>query len=194
MQEDKKLNALSIIQDEHRNLGATLMCFERMLRDVGEKQRQPDVTLLRATIGYIDSFLYRYHHPKEDDYLFPALYRRHAPAGELIKTLQHDHHNGAEYGKKLDSALSRYEANDAVFDEFHDAALNYIKYERIHIRMEETELLPLAREHLRESDWKPIDLAFSAHDDPMFGEVPKQRYNQLFKLITNVSMLGTPLL
>jgi branched-chain amino acid transport system ATP-binding protein len=188
------VNALSIIQGEHRNLGATLVSFEKLLREIEDQPRESNAMLLRAIISYIESFLYRFHHPKEDDYLFPALSRRNPAAGKLIQELQNDHRKGTELCHKLDETLTRYESNHAGFAEFHEAALVYIKYERRHIGKEEAELLPLAREHLTEFDWKPIDVAFCANDDPMFGDKPKQRYRQLSNLITNVCIFGDPLL
>ncbi len=188
------MNALTIIQGEHRNLGMTLMCFEKLLLDVENQRRKPDALLFRAILSYIDSFLYRYHHPKEDDYLFPVLRRRYPAAEDLIQNLQTDHHKGVKLCHELDETLTWCESNDARFIEFHGAALNYIRYERRHIGKEETELLPLAREHFKASDWEPIDSAFSKNDDPMFGKEPSQRYKQLSTLITNVCIFNDPML
>lgn len=188
------MKSLSIIQGEHRNLGATLISFEKLLGNIEDQPLEPDTMLLRAIIGYMESFLYRFHHPKEDDYLFPALSRRYPAAGKLIQELQNDHHKGTEFYHKLGQTLTSYESNNAGFTEFQEAALVYIRNERQHIGKEEAELLPLAREHLRESDWGPIDFAFCANDDPMFGDKPKKRYKQLSNLITNVCIFGDPLL
>ncbi|MDH3695466.1 MAG: hemerythrin domain-containing protein [Gammaproteobacteria bacterium] len=188
------MKAISIIQGEHRNLGVTLLCFETLLQDIEGRRRAPDTMLFRAIITYIDTFLYRFHHPKEDDYLFPALCRRYPAAGELINELQNDHHNGTKLCQKLGEIINLNEIADTGFAEFHQVALDYIRYERHHIGKEETELLPLAREHLSESDWEPINNAFSEHDDPMFGAKPKQRYKQLSSLITNVCIHGDVLL
>lgn len=188
------MNALSIIQSEHRNLGLTLSCFEKLLLDVESQRREPNEMLLRAVVSYIDSFLYRLHHPKEDEYLFPALIRRYPAADKLIKSLEQDHRDGAKFCCKLDDTLTQYAKNSARFNEFHDAAQHYIDYERRHIAKEETELLPLARERLTESDWTPIDITFGNNEDPMFGKEPKQRYEQLSRLITNVCLFDDPLL
>ena len=188
------MNTLHIIQGEHRNLGMILTCFEKLLENIEHQKREPDAMLFRAILTYVDSFLYRYHHPKEDDCLFPALCRRHPSAGELIQELQNDHHKGTKTCHKLGEILTLYESNNAGFAEFHEAALDYIKFERRHIGKEEAELIPLADEHLTESDWRPIDIVFCANDDPMFGDKPKQRYKQFSQLITNVCIFGTPFL
>ncbi len=188
------LNALSVIQGEHRNLGLTLVCFESLLRDCKAQRREPDVVLFRAILTYVDTFLNRFHHPKEDDYLFPTLYRRYPAAETLIEKLQNDHHNGIKFTQKLSDSLTLFESNNTHFNNFHDAALNYIQAERRHIGKEEAELLPLVQEHLTESDWKSIDKVFANNNDPMFGEKPKQSYKRLSGLITNVCIFGSPLL
>ena len=165
------MNALTIIRREHRDLGMTLLSFESYLNDIGIGKHDPDVTFFRAVINYLESFLNRFHHPKEDEYLFPALLNRHPAAEPLVHALQKDHHNGDLYCRQLADTLTRYESNQINLDEFQQSALNYIRYERLHIKKEELELLPLARKHLDESDWAPIDEADierwdTAGDDP----------------------------
>lgn len=170
------------------------MCFEKLLSDTAHQRREPNVMLFRAIINYLDSFLYRFHHPKEDDFLFPALCRRYPTADKLVQSLQNDHHNGAKFCLQLDETLTACESNEDRFVDFHEAALIYISYERRHIGTEEAELLPLARQHLTESDWEPINNSFVKNDDPMFGDQPKQRYQKLSRLITNVCIFNDPLL
>jgi branched-chain amino acid transport system ATP-binding protein len=188
------MKALSIIQAEHRNLGVTLLCFESLLSDIRNKQREADIGLFRAIIRYIDSFLYRVHHPKEDEHLFPALRRCHPDASDLIASLQEDHHNGSSICRGLGDILDRCASGEAGFDELHDAALDYIRHERRHIGTEEREILPLAREFLSASDWAPINEAFGTNNDPMFGVAPQQHYEQLSRVIHNVCIYNNPYL
>ena len=188
------MKAITVIRREHRDLGMTLMSFESLLKGINNKKQEPDSTFFRAILGYLDSFLNRFHHPKEDDYLFPALLERYPASATLIDSLQRDHKNSDLYCKKLGVTLARFESNETGIDEFHRAALEYIKYERLHIKKEDTELLPLAVAHLTDSDWAPIDIAFAKNDDPMFGDQRKQEYHRLSRLIHNVCIYGDPLL
>ncbi len=188
------MKALSIIQAEHRNLGIVLMCFEIVVHNIEDKNEKPRFELFRAILYYFENFLQRYHHPKEDDYLFPALALRHPGAKELIRQLKDQHDQGAELTKSLQEALSRYESNREInYQNFRDAADNYIRFERKHAYKEEEELLPLAREYLTSEDWEPIDRAFSDHDDPMFGDKSIQQYQQFQKLILSMCLFGEPL-
>ncbi|MEK9752622.1 MAG: hemerythrin domain-containing protein [Rhodospirillaceae bacterium] len=49
-------------------------------------------------------------------------------------------------------------------------ALNtYVALQKSHIALEETEILPRARKCIPDADWRAIDRAFGADQDPLFG-------------------------
>jgi len=189
------MKALSIIQAEHRNLGIVLMSFECLVHNIEDKNEKPNIQLFRAILLYIEDFLQCFHHPKEDDYLFPALVHRYPEAKELVQQLKDQHQHGVELTEALKEALSAYDSKGATaYPKFRDAADNYIRFERMHAYKEEEELLPLAREYLTSEDWEPIDRAFSDHDDPMFGDKIRQQHQQFRTLILNMCLFGEPLL
>lgn len=64
--------ALAIIHDEHRSLGAVLHGLRFLVRDMQEKGKPPDFKLLWAMLYYMDAFSERLHNPREDAYLLPA--------------------------------------------------------------------------------------------------------------------------
>ena len=51
------------------------------------------------------------------------------------------------------------------------------------MRLEETEILPVARDKLTEADWEAIDQAFGENEDPIFGDNPKGEFDKLFSQI-----------
>jgi hypothetical protein len=53
--------------------------------------------------------------------------------------------------------------------------------------MEEDVVLPLAERALTEADWREIDAAFRANDDPLFGPRPAEEFRKLFQLILNLA-------
>jgi hypothetical protein len=53
------------------------------------------------------------------------------------------------------------------------------------MRLEEDVVLPLAEQRLTEADWRPIDAAFQANEDPLFGGRPTEEFRKLFQLILN---------
>ncbi len=176
-------------------MGAVLLCFEALVHGIERKDKEPDFHLFDAILTYNDSFLDRFHHPKEDEYLFPAVCRRYPQSQKLVRELKEEHTKGIELMNELRNALSIYKSSGRpAFARFRDAAHNYISFERQHAYKEEQELLPLAREHLTSEDWESIDATFSANDDPLFGEKPREQYAQLSKLIINIFLVGDPLL
>lgn len=187
--------ALTIIQGEHRTLGALLLCFETLVNQIEKGEREPDFEILRAICMYLDSFLDTFHHPKEDRYLFPAVVRRHPGAESLVRELQQQHDEGQQLSAALRSSLADYEARGAqAFPRYRDNALVLITFERKHAHREERELLPLAHQFLQVEDWQPIAEAFAAHDDPLFGGHPLQHFRRLSALIMNMFLVGEPLL
>ena len=180
--------AVSIIKQEHLNYLALLQCLDHMAAEASESLREPDIGLFHDIVDYIDSFLHRYHHPKEDDHLFRALLERHPGCRPLIRRLQDEHAKGDDLLRALKEALSACESGDEPdWIRFADAAGRYREHQERHMRREETEALPLAEEHLRDEDWREIDAAFCAHDDPLFGDDPSESYRRLYAKILDLA-------
>ena len=80
------MKTIEIIQSEHQNLRAVLYSLEQLLALI-DQGKQPHFSAFHGLLTYIDRFLDRYHHPKENEYLFPALLKRDASSADLIKEL-----------------------------------------------------------------------------------------------------------
>lgn len=180
--------ALKVIQREHRNLGEVLYCLESVVRDIEEDGKKPDFRLFHAIMNYLDSFLDRYHHPKEDEYLFPAVLKRFPDAQGIIDELEEQHVKGAELSKRLRQALADYEVQGKpAFPAFRDVVHEYAKFQKDHAWKEERELMPLARKYVTPEDWERIDDAFSSHEDPLFGDNRRKEYEHLYSRIVNLA-------
>src|SRR5215469_15337634 len=82
------LKALRIIHDEHRSLAAVLHGMLYLVNNVRSRGTRPDFRVLGAMIYYIDAFPERFHHPKEDRYLFARLRARCPAARPLLDRLE----------------------------------------------------------------------------------------------------------
>lgn len=183
--------AVSIIKQEHLNYLALLQCLGHMADEASESRSKPDLALFHSIIDYIESFLNRFHHPKEDDYLFRVLLERHPQCRPLIQQLQGEHAEGDDLLSDLKDALAACEGDgEPDWIRFADAVGRYREHQYNHMRSEEMEALPLAREHLSDEDWQEIDAAFSAHDDPLFGDDRSAAYRRLYSKI--VAMAPAP--
>jgi hemerythrin-like domain-containing protein len=182
------MKALRIIRDEHRTLAAVLHGMLYLVREIGERGREPNFRVLDAMVYYIDTFPERFHHPKEDRYLFRMLRARCAEAGALIDRLETEHRAGNERIRALEQALARFHAGGkAEFTNFRTAVEAYAKFHWDHMKAEEQELLPLAEKHLTAADWAEIDAAFLGHTDPLLGGEAGEKYDALFSRIVNLA-------
>jgi len=176
--------AYDIIRNEHRAIAAVVHCLEQILKEVREDELDPPFDLFDLIIRYLAEFPDQFHHPKEDDYLFPAVARQDPGAAAVIHELQDQHEDCVRKTAGLASLLAAWKAGKAGSHEaFDQAAKSYVAFQWEHIRLEETKILPAARETLSEADWRTIDTAFGENDDPIFGANPKAAFNGLFRKI-----------
>ena len=181
------IQALRIIEDEHRSLAAVIHGMQYMVRDIRVNGTRPRFDAFAAMIYYIDAFPERFHHPKEDRYLFRLLRMRCPQAGPLLDRLEAEHQTGAHKIRTLEQALARYQAGgDREFPYFAAAVDDYADFHWKHMRAEETEVLPLAKKHLTGEDWDEIDEAFLGHADPLVGIDSGAEFRGLFRRIVNL--------
>ena len=92
----RRMQALRTIRAEHRSLAAVIHGLVYLVREARTRAQEPDFALLATMLGYIEAFPERFHHPKEDAWLFDRLRQRHAPAAPLLDRLQAQHAEGAQ--------------------------------------------------------------------------------------------------
>jgi len=179
------MHAISIIKSEHKNLQAVLYSLEKLIEEI-DKGKQPDFKIFHGLLTYLDRFLDRFHHPKENHYLFPKLLARAPETEGLVRELGQQHTEGEILFVEMLKALSAYEfSGPAEYPRFRDIVLRYTGFERDHAIKEEKEVLPKAREVLEDSDWEEIDAAFGDNEDPMFGEKCQAEFSDLLNQLVN---------
>ena len=182
------MQAIRIIRDEHRAIAAILHGMLFLVRKIRDRGATPDFNLFGAMIYYIDAFPERFHHPKEDRYLFHVLRIRHPDSVSLLDRLEEEHRTGAYKIRALEQALARYQHGGASeFPDFAKAVEDYAAFHWNHMRAEEDEVLPLAEKHLSAADWEGVDTAFLGHVDPMHGAGAEGEYQALFTRIVNLA-------
>jgi hemerythrin-like domain-containing protein len=182
------MQALRSIGDEHRGLAAVLHGMLYLVHEIRDRRCKPNFELLGAMIYYIDAFPERFHHPKEDEYLFRLLRLRYSEAAPVLDRLETEHRAGAEKIRTLEQALARYQqGGDREFSNFLAAVEGYAAFHWDHMRTEEKEVFPLAEKYLSVGDWEVIDAAFLGHTDPMLGAETGSKYDALFTRIVNLA-------
>ncbi|MGH8852021.1 MAG: hemerythrin domain-containing protein [Casimicrobiaceae bacterium] len=179
------MEAIRTIKEEHRSLAAVLHGMLYLVHRTRARGDAPNFAVLGAMIYYIDAFPERFHHPKEDRYLFRLLRIRYPGAAEVLDRLKTEHRAGAEKIRTLEQALARYQQGGASeFPNFLAAVEEYAAFHWAHMKTEEQTVLPLAETYLTAGDWEAIDAAFAGHTDPMLGIEEGTKYEQLFRRIT----------
>lgn len=185
------MKAITIIQDEHRAITAVVEGLRHVVEDLVAGRSAPDHALLRAMFDYIERFPERLHHPKEDDYLFARLRVRQPAAIPLVDSLHREHVVGYQRFQELKAVYERYAADPATLPEFANLVERYSHFHWKHMRREEDEVIPIAREALLPEDWEVIDAAFASNDDPVLGLPARKEFRELFRRL--VAILPPPL-
>ena len=179
------MRAISIIKSEHKNLGAVLYSLDKLIEEIDEG-KHPDFSIFHGLLTYIDRFLDRYHHPKENHYLFPKLLARAPDTEALVRKLGQQHSEGEILFVEMLKALSSYEfTGESEYPHFRETVLSYTEFERNHAHLEEEKMLPRAREVLEPSDWEEIDAAFEENEDPLFGKKWDNEFSELLNKLIN---------
>lgn len=182
------MKAVAIIRAEHRSLGAIVHGLCYLVREIRQRGAKPDFGLLGAMVYYIDTFPERYHHPKEDQYLFKLLRARCPEAAPMLDELEREHVVGAQKIREIEQALARYQqGGDAEFPAFASAVEAYADLHWEHMRKEERDVLPLAEDRLTPGDWEAIDAAFEGNTDPLFGADRNEPWERLFRRIVHLA-------
>lgn len=180
------MEALRIISEEHRNLWRIAATMD-MVAEESESGNPVDPAFFTAIFDYIEDFMDRCHHAKEDEYLFPILRQRSEAAAVILDRLQAEHRNGPENLKALRQKLAAAAQGESGNAEFVAALRSYTQSLRGHIRCEEKDAMPLAREFLKPEDWQEIDRAFLDNEDPLFSETAKAEFRDLFHRIASLA-------
>lgn len=176
----------AIIKDEHRAI-AVVSYGMRMLAGALREGEPADVSLLESMLNYLGEFPAKLHHPKEDAYLFAALQRRTSALDPTIADLQRQHRESDGHLSGVREALARYvSAPESEADAFSFVIDAFAMGQLKHIAIEEQEIIPGARAHLQEEDWKELSAAFGRNGDPRFNKGEREFYRRIYSRIANM--------
>src|SRR6188508_2596590 len=100
-----------------------------MVHDIRDNGAKPSFDTFGAMVYYIDAFPERFHHPKEDRYLFRLLRKRYPRASALLDQLEEQHRIGAHKIRAVEQALARYQnGGEGEFPRFAAAVDDYADF------------------------------------------------------------------
>jgi hemerythrin-like domain-containing protein len=179
--------SIVILKSEHRSISAVLLGLKHLAEMAQDARLKPEFQVFRSMLRYIDEYPERLHHPKEDEHLFARLLKRCPEARKLVESLKAEHVQGALLVRELERKLVFFEEGwPEGAAEFLGAVDAYADYHWKHMRKEEVEVLPLAEKHLTEDDWREIDRAFQANEDPL-AKIEERDFRKLFSRIATLA-------
>jgi len=176
-------NTLDLWHAEHVNFSRLLTLLDNQLA-LFHGGKRPDYELMLNIMFYMTHYSDVLHHPKEDLVFAKIRERDQTVAGTVDElSAQHEllHKNGRDLVRHLEDIV-----NDTISsrETVEEVARAYVSTMRSHIRIEESEILPLADSMLTVQDWKAIHAAVEHIEDPLFGKHPEARYVALHRQIT----------
>ena len=180
-------NVIRMLRNEHRSLTAVLNGLEHLARAALAPSVRPRFAVFRAMLHYIDQFPERLHHPKEESHLFPLLEKRAPEAAPLIEALRAEHAEGARRVRELERLLAEFEVSwPRGTRAFAAATREYAEFHWKHMLREEQELMPLSERALVAEDWRAIEEAFVANEDPI-ADLREQDFASLYTRIVSLA-------
>ena len=180
------MQALRIISEDHSNLWRLTTTIDHVADEI-EDGAPVDPRFFNSVFDYLEHFVDRAHHPKEDDYLFRIMRERSVKAAEIHDPLQRDHRNGPDQLSTLRALMIEASRHAERRAEFLTSLRRFTMAQKSHISTEERYAMPLAREVLHETDWAEIDAAFLDREDPLFGDQAKAEFAELFHRIASLA-------
>ena len=176
---------LQKIRKEHASLSAVLRSLLLLLDKGPGDAPEAFFDSMRAMLFYIDEIPERLHHPKESRLLFPLVLQRAPEVAPVLAQLEQDHAGGEAAVRQLQHLLLAWELmGEPRRAPFANELARYVQFYMEHMRLEETQVLQLAQQHLDGDDWRELDAAFANNADPLCDSQPRDAaYDRLFSRI-----------
>ncbi len=180
------MDALNIISQDHSNMWRLAITIDQVSADIA--QGAPvELPFFNAAFDYIAQFVDRFHHPKEDDFLFRLLRLRSTEAAAILDALQQEHRDGPASLAALRAGVKAAAAGQIPGAQIVAELRAYTSTLKEHIRTEEKTVLPLARKCLIAADWAEINQAFLDNSDPVFGASAQEEFRQLYHRVVSLA-------
>lgn len=168
-----------ILKHEHRIIERSLRALDGVCVRIEVGNRIPGDALL-AIVDFITAFADRYHHRKEEMYLFPALERRGITReGGPLGAMEHEHQVERELIADLEQAIGLYKEGDVeAAQRFVEAARSFVGMLVGHIEKEDSILFRIGDEVLDDEEKAALVVSFKETDSAL-GNRTLQDYERL---------------
>jgi branched-chain amino acid transport system ATP-binding protein len=161
------MRALSVIEAEHRNMWRMAVVLDTLARRLSTGADLTDMQTIELIVDYFETFTERFHHPKEEAYLFARLRQRSNEAGDILDKLHYQHEMSPKQLDRIKLLLASPQRDEpGPLKELASELISFHDRLGEHMRIEEEIAMVKARDALTQDDWREVDAAFAAHVDP----------------------------
>ena len=166
---------LNVLKHEHRVIERALRALDGVCFRLEWGQHVPPEVLLQL-VDFISTFADRYHHGKEERYLFPVLQRQGIQRDEgALGVIEQEHRIEGELAAEMGRAIIEYRDAESK-QRFVVAARRYTAHLLGHIDKEDGILLRLADEILDDEDKASLREGFERADAEL-GAGANEKYD-----------------
>jgi len=171
---------LERLTQDHRHLSRLLNLFDGLL-DRFHEGNEPDFELMCEMLEYMESYADQVHHPSEE-VIFDRLRARTNETYPVLDVLTKQHVLLGQMNKRFRQSLDGIVHEEVLRrDDVEVQGREFVKTMWEHLKLEEAEAFPLARERLSSSDWDELLDEVPSVDDPVFGDADPARFRTLFQ-------------
>jgi hemerythrin-like domain-containing protein len=167
------------LKHEHRIIERVLRALDGMCARIEAGETVPSMSIAEL-FEFLSGFGDRYHHGKEEKYLFPALLREGvALRGGATDALAREHEMERRLISELGQAVAAYGGGDAgARAALIKTARQYVDLMVEHFQKEDRALFKLANDFLDESAKEELNRKFKEAEAEL-GPATRQRYERL---------------
>ena len=157
------------LREDHGQIMKLFVSWQKML----EKLDHPDQALIedfKKCIDWVEVFIDRCHHGKEDEILFPAMASSANPeVKSLIEDLYSEHQSGRLLLESIKLELKTFSQSNGLPTGLIQLCQGYIDLFRKHIRRENAQLLPLLEKCFPAETQEQISAQFEQYEQRTIG-------------------------
>lgn len=171
------------LKNEH---GVIIMMLRVMAKASDELRdgKEIDPELWKGASDFLQNFVDRCHHTKEEKHLFPAMIER-GVSGEVgpIAVMMREHEDGRAHAKRL-RALSTAAPSRKNNQVISKTVRAYVDLLSMHISKENGVLFPLADQVLTSEDQKELEQKFDQVEKIVMGPGVHEKYHRMIEAWT----------
>ena len=151
------MSAIEILVDEHRLISRVVNVLSVLNKRLVSDDHV-DVSVLNDVIDFLQMFVDKNHHAKEEDALFPILVRYAInPEGCTIQSLKSEHEKARALTTTLNDEIGKYKTGDLTAkSRICPTIRSLIELYNDHIWREDILLFPTAQRALQESELNDV--------------------------------------